>query len=828
MNQIQEPANNDYNSGLDFNYAVWTASTDITLTNVPWDNNYRDVVGFASANALNQYIDGRASTNTRISNASYAKADQPISLDIPFNQAQLFNYVRVYNPSQPVFGNVGGNDIPKYFYYFILNTRYVAPNTTELQVQLDVFQTYIRNVKFGRCYVERGHVGIANTEQFRNYGRDFLAIPEGLDTGSEYNVIDRVNNEIISLQDKSSQIGNSILVASTVDLSAAPGTVARPSLKTAKGSVFQGLPSGASYYIFVSSGDFLRFMSAFSDKPWVTQGIISITVIPKWSRYYQSLGSKLSFGGYKAPSQTTGGRGEVMKFNWRETSRISNYIPGRYRHLRKFWTYPYMAVRVSSNTGQQTVLRPEHWNNAHGEFREMCTLLPPNQRVAMVPRNYNSTIPETNSGDLTGDGMDRVVSIGNFPALAMVNNQAINFMASNANTLAFGFKSADWAQQKALRAGQVSYDQASQGMNAATDLANIGMGADATSTGISNQLAQDSAMLNMIGGTASGAGMGAFAGPLGAVAGGVGGAASGVMGLMNTGNQVNASNAQLANRLASGSAAQNVNTGLAGYMRDTNKGLSDWAARGDYEASIAGMKAKIQDAEMSPPSVAGQQGGEAMNLTNGQMMFRYEVIMPDQAAIQSIGEYWLRYGYAIDRNMFMPPSLMVMEKFTYWKLKETYIGASPVPEGFKQAIRGIFEKGVTVWANPDDMGFTDPADNAPLPAVVIDGYVPPTPEPDPNPEPPTPITRRKRKKMLVYGTVSTVPGFEGNIYALAGTSPGTEANWIETDSDIRMSAFLDATGQENPVGLPEDEYSILKAQYLAPVVTGEPGGEVGV
>lgn len=82
--------------------------------------------------------------------------------------------------------------------------------------------------------------------------------------------------------------------------------------------------------------------------------------------------------------------------------------------------------------------------------------------------------------------------------------------------------------------------------------------------------------------------------------------------------------------------------------------------------------------------------------------------------------------------------------------------------------------------------------------------------------------------MLVYGTVSTVPGFEGNIYALAGTSPGTEANWIETDSDIRMSAFLDATGQENPVGLPEDEYSILKAQYLAPVVTGEPGGEVGV
>lgn len=825
MNQIQDPANDNYYSGLDFNYSVWTANTDITLTNVPWDNNYRDAVAFKSTNDLNNYIDSRASQNTRIHNASYAKVDQPIILDIPFNQAQLFNYVRVYNPAQPVNGSVGGLDVPRYYYYFILNARYSAPNTTELQVQLDVFQTYIRSVRFGRCYVERGHVGIANSDQFRNYGRDFLAIPEGLDTGSEYNVIDRVENEIISLQDKSTSVGNSILVSSTIDLTASPGTVAAPALKTARGSVFQGLPSGASYYIFTSANDFLRFMQTFSDKPWVTQGIISITVIPKWSRYYGSLGSKLAFGGYAAPQAGTGVRLTSLRTNWRDAARIRDYIPARYRHLKKFWTFPYMAVRISSNTGQQTVLRPEHWNNPHGNLREMSTLLPPNQRVSILPRGYNATIPESNNSEITGDGMDRIVSIGNFPALAMVNDQAINFMASNANTLAYGFKAADWSQQKALRAGQVSYDQSTAGMNASTDLANISMGADATSTGIANQLAQDSAMLNLIGGTASGAGMGAFAGPVGAIAGGIGGAASGVMGLMGTNNQVNASNAQLANRLASGQAAQSVNTGLAGYMRDTNKGLSDWAARGDYESAIAGMKAKIQDAEMSPPSVAGQQGGEAINLANQQMLFRYEVIMPDQAAIQSIGEYWLRYGYAIDRNMFMPPSLMVMDKFTYWKLKETYIGSSPVPEGFKQALRGMFEKGITLWANPDDMGYIDPADNRALPGIVIDGYVPPTPDPDPTPEPPEPITRRRRKKMIVYGTVSTVPGFEGNLWALAGTSPGTQANWIETQDAVRSAAFLDATGQEAAVGLSEAEFSALQESYLSPVQTLNPGGE---
>jgi hypothetical protein len=55
---------------------------------------------------------------------------------------------------------------------------------------------------------------------------------------------------------------------------------------------------------------------------------------------------------------------------------------------------------------------------------------------------------------------------------------------------------------------------------------------------------------------------------------------------------------------------------------------------------------------------------------------------------------------------------MVMTRFTYWKLRETYITAAQCPETFKQAIRGIFEKGVTVWNNPADIGNIDIADNA--------------------------------------------------------------------------------------------------------------------
>jgi hypothetical protein len=89
----------------------------------------------------------------------------------------------------------------------------------------------------------------------------------------------------------------------------------------------------------------------------------------------------------------------------------------------------------------------------------------------------------------------------------------------------------------------------------------------------------------------------------------------------------------------------------------------------------------------------------------------------DNAALRRVGEYWLRYGYAVDAFINIPQSFMVMTKFTYWKLQETYLVHSAAPEGFKKVIRGIFEKGVTVWSSPNDIGNIDWADNEPISGI---------------------------------------------------------------------------------------------------------------
>ena len=46
-------------------------------------------------------------------------------------------------------------------------------------------------------------------------------------------------------------------------------------------------------------------------------------------------------------------------------------------------------------------------------------------------------------------------------------------------------------------------------------------------------------------------------------------------------------------------------------------------------------------------------------------------------------------------------------------MKETYVYAD-IPEIFKQTIRGIFEKGVTVWKRPNSMVFANIEQNKPL------------------------------------------------------------------------------------------------------------------
>lgn len=729
---------NVYTAGLDFDYSVWTPGTRVDLVNVNWNNDYRDVVKFDSRDALNSYIDGRAPAGITINQLTYAKPGEDIYLGVPYNRVNRYNYLRASNPLMPIEG-----DIQRDYYYFILECEYVSPQNTRLRLQLDVWQTYVYDVTFGNCYVERGHIGIANTKAFDNFGRDYLTVPEGLDIGGEYRHIARksevlIRNTIFDGEPNDVDNGD-VIVFSTVDIEESGGTAAAPILVSSSGSEINGMPSGADCYIFTSDTSFRAFMASIADKPWISQGIVSVTIMPALARYSGD-GSFIITDGAKVIQLMSIPRKTTLFSNWRNNSTITGKIPTRYARLKKFFTYPYMIIEMTAWSGNPIILKPESWNNANADIIERASFMPPNQRVTVLPRGYNAdsgapvdnlwdlpdslvnTFPEPlksavrDVGDDTSDYLDIALSISNFPSMPVVNNMSIGYLAANANQLAFQFTAADWTQQRALGSAQAQYDISTGAMHTAQNLAGIGISADIAQIANQNRTQAAQAIVNASNSLLSGVGNALTPGGFGGAA--ISGISNAAAGGINTGIGIASNDEALAIRNQQAGQTVQAQNRQAQLSRDTNKDLADWAARGDYANAIAGVNAKIQDARMIQPSTSGQFGGESHNIGTNKLEISIRWKLIDNASIRVIGEYWLRFGYAIRAFVKPPQSLMVMSKFTYWKMMETYIAASNVPEGHKQVIRGILEKGVTVWKNPTDIGQIDLADNVPLGGIT--------------------------------------------------------------------------------------------------------------
>src|SRR5690606_35801851 len=151
---------------------------------------------FQDRGALNAYIDSRVTEQADIiTNMSYVPTNRPIRLHDPENRFYRYNYLRVSNPTIP-----GTNDRKKDYYYFITDIQFLNGDTTLITVQLDVFQTFIYDVTFGNCYVERGHISLANTNRWNNFGRDYLTVAEGLETGANSVIVDQYREILISAE----------------------------------------------------------------------------------------------------------------------------------------------------------------------------------------------------------------------------------------------------------------------------------------------------------------------------------------------------------------------------------------------------------------------------------------------------------------------------------------------------------------------------------------------------------------------------------------------------------------------------------------------------
>lgn len=703
-----------------FNYSVWTPNTAILMCNVPWDSSYRDVVRFDSDKERDAYFASRASDGYAftLNGLVYLRYGEPVRVNAPFDMVTRCNYMVVKNSMQPVSPAEGRQ--PDVFYYFINDAKYIAPNTTQVNVQLDVWMTYYNRIEFNMCYVNKGHIGIANENSTIGNLSDYLTDAEGLNIGDEYEIADIAINNFLNEPPY-------IVIMCTADLTAGFGTVSNPTLKTATGSINDGMPSGSAVYA-CNSANFLALMGKLQDAPWVSQCISMVTVVP--ARFVQNATSTTVAGidmlvMPDSPAENIGSLDvpNVMGMF---------HIPERYRNLLKFYTSPYCVIEMTGYNGGEVVLKPECLELDNDDGISIFTntvVAPPDIRAYSYVAGYNTAKGVGGSVDADyylpsgGDpfphseyneeGLDIAIQFSNFPQFSLVNNQYIYYLASNKNRLAYQFSSADWSQQKALTAAQLSFNQSGANMQNAWANQQVANQANWALSGISQEK-------NLWSGATSMASSGV--GALGAAASGnAGSAAAGVanMALAGANTALNADwiNRTTATQVGAATATTQNNIGLQGYIRDTNYDYAVYAANGDYETAIQGIQAKVQDARLTQPSTSGQNGGDAFNFCKGYMGVRLKFKRLKPNFMRQVGDFWLRYGYYVNRWIVPPADLKCMENFTYWKMQSVSLDSSEVPELFKESIRGIFEKGVTVWNDPDKMYKVDLADNEPVKGV---------------------------------------------------------------------------------------------------------------
>lgn len=716
-------------AGLDFDFSQWHPDSEITLCTVPWSNAYDNVVEFESDEKLNEYIDNLPDTiKLTIGQMTYVTPDNPIKIDLPHNAANRFNYLRVRNPLQPVDG-----DQQRDYYYFILNVSRLAAMTTQINVQLDVWQSYRRMVRFLQAFIDTGHVGIANSLQGENNGRKWLTTPEGLDTGAEY-MTRWVHN--IEPQFRSFDV----IVTATTNLERDPGSANAPMLGTAQGGYLQQFPTATTSYV-VRGENFRNYMQAMSGYSWVTQGLLRVALVPRFDDLGFDYTPVPRVNNY--PPGATGstdsylmriGAGAVQyrrdaTFNPKSMQdTVMEALPQRYRHLRKFATSPYMYIEVSTGFGDSFTYRPELFASGVDKAEIGVSLIPGSERIEFSTRGYNAT-----GASQLGDKYATAVSINNLPTLPVVNNMALAGLAANAHSRNAARQNAQWAHQIA-----------GAGANAAMNNSMLGAATGYANESANMQLAQDvqgmqqatvrsNAQLGIVGGILGGgagsamsAGQGG-AGPKGmgaaAMLGASASAAGSVFQAMQIMNTQQSERDQLQASIRTGRSNMDRSYDAAIGMAETNWNLAHTAADGNYEATIRSINASVQDTMLTQPGMSGQFGGEFLRMMQKGFTFEAREKVVDQGAVQRIGEYWLRYGYKVNTFAMLNNQLMVMSKFSFWKVHEVYVSAARVPEIFKQALRGILERGTTVWADPTMIGVTDPGTNNPLPGVTItNGY----------------------------------------------------------------------------------------------------------
>ena len=348
----------------------------IYLCKTPLINDYKNQLTFS--NETTQYNYFASTIQKSFSDYYYIKKDNTVKLNVNIDDIINCNYL--------FYRNAGFTN--KLYYCFITNMEYINENCTAVTFETDVYQTWLFNINYNKCFIEREHVN--------NDAVGLHTVPENLETG-EYFCNDHAKD---ATMDSYASDLCFIMASTSQPLTGEAKDTVAPT------STYNGIYTGLSYYRYDATSAIDSILEIFA-KNGKTDAINGIFMAPKWL-------APLSDGVLRDVAQSSSPNS--FNINLVKQAYLDGYLP-RNNKLRCF---PYNFLLVSNNIGQNGILHYEKFSGDVATFN-VKGVLNPGCSINITPTNYNGSASSDNDA----------IQLGKFPICNFQNDMYTNWLTQN-------------------------------------------------------------------------------------------------------------------------------------------------------------------------------------------------------------------------------------------------------------------------------------------------------------------------------------------------------------------------------------------------------------
>lgn len=597
------------------------------IRNVDIDVSYTHQYYFETIESQQNFFDGKVFKT--LTNGTYQRKNIN-TIQVPYQADEIADCKYLYW-SNPQYSD-------KRYYAFVTSIDYINPGVSQINYQLDSYQTFLFDMQWKKSFIEREH-----TQRFWENGLPVTnTLDEGLDYGSNYDTFESI--ELTQFTGDGGETYISFMIF---------GTTAN----IGGGYSVGNIPSGINYF-FVPVSTISKYanfrvgstiltnasgiLDAFRTDTKLVNSLVSCIVAPFISlsnfNITKNEGGYFSVTGNSVETKVIRGNSTTLNVlqlsdnnYWRSIVKsISKYDAFPPYTESKLYMYPYSFIELTTNRGDSHIVKLEYVSGEDLEISIMSVLNYQNKMIAYI---NNSLL--TNGYSAVQEALiDN--SNENMP---IVDDYTASYLQSNSNALEVAKSNAQMLHHTQLENAQRTYN--TNQSNLVTNMATGGL----------------QSLIDIVGGFGLGN-------------------PSAMLGGINKGID------------AFGNYVTGVNSNETNY---TNKSKS---ANTDYQMSVASTMAKVRDAEQVPPSTRSLGSNYLFDniIASGKLYLYKKTITTEYAS--KLTAYFKQYGYKV--NSLSYPYFHTRASWNYIKMKEPNIyGNIPMDELMK--LRDIFLKGITLW-----------------------------------------------------------------------------------------------------------------------------------